>query len=117
MQSPVTKKTGTRSLQADCCAETQCNSGLRNNYFDGKRLSTHSFRAEQTYGLERRRLLNRAIHGWGVVYGYSIKLESKQGEAGKLSIGPGLALDQCGHELLQTSERTITFHDLLPIEQ
>src|SRR5215207_4639481 len=81
-----------------CCTELECKTGLRNNYFEGKRLSADSFRVEQEYTLGRRRMLNRAIHGWGVVYGYGIAShESKQG---RLTIGAGLALDRCGRELL-----------------
>lgn len=122
MPTSVMKKTRTRTQYTDCCKESECDSGLRNNYFDGKRLSTHSFRVEQEYGLERRRLLNRAIYGWGVVYGYGIEPEpldecKKQREAGKLGIGPGLALDQCGRELLQTCSRNLAPEDLIAIDK
>src|SRR6185503_5917588 len=82
---------------ADCCTDAVCDSGLRNNYFEGKRLTAESFRVEQRYLLERRRLLNRAIHGWGVVYGYAVTLENDT-----LKIGAGLALDECGRELEET---------------
>src|SRR6267142_894288 len=122
MHTSVMKKAGTRMRHADCCTEAKCDSGLRNNYFDGKRLSTYSFRVEQKYGLERRRLLNRAIHGWGVVYGFAIAAAplddcEKQRETGKLGIGPGLALDQCGHELLQPGSRTVALDDLILVDQ
>lgn len=90
--SPMPKA---RSPRRECCTEPACESGLRNNYFDGKRLTTDSFRVEQRYLLGRRQLLNRAIHGWGVVYGYPITVA----EAGWMSIGAGLALDECGREL------------------
>src|SRR5258705_13961575 len=104
MHTSVKKKAEFRRQPENCCTEVKCDSGLRNNYFDGKRLSTQSFRIEQKYGLERRRLLNRAIHGWGVVYGYAITPEplddcKKQRQAGKLTIEPGIALDPCGREL------------------
>ena len=86
-----------RNGRRECCTDAPCDAGPRNRYFEGKRLTADSFRAEQDYTIERRRLLNRAIHGWGVVYGYAI-----QSAAGRLQIGPGLALDECGRELLQT---------------
>ena len=100
MTPPTTQRTAHR----ECCTESKCESGLRNNYFEGKRLSVDSFRVEQNYLLERRRLLNRAIHGWGVVYGYKMTADhsSKETGRGRLKIGDGLALDQCGRELLQT---------------
>src|SRR5207248_2404226 len=111
MQSPYTQKTQkpSRSTKPECCTDTKCETGLRNYYFDGKRLTTDSFRVEQRYALERRWLLNRAIHGWGVVYGYAVSAgpasqSHKNAVAQALKIGPGLALDKCGRELLQTEE-------------
>lgn len=101
----------THGDEGDCCTDSRCASGLRNNYFDGKRLTTDSFRVEQRYMLERRRLLNRAIHGWGVVYGYRITWAN-----GKLKIRPGLALDTCGRELLQVGKTTISFEDVVRLD-
>jgi hypothetical protein len=99
MNNQTTHKTG----RGDCCTD-KCESGLRNNYFQGKRLTPDSFRVEQNYLLQRRRMLNRGIYGWGVVYGYAIKdgPPDKSNGPGRLSIGPGLALDTCGRELLHT---------------
>ena len=104
MDKPATK--------AECCSDLQNETGCRNNYFDGKRLTTDSFRVEQRYHLERRHLLNRAIYGWGVVYGFSIS-----GQSGQLKIGPGLALDECGRELLETEARQVGFDDLLVLDE
>jgi hypothetical protein len=104
MDKPTTK--------AECCSDLENESGCRNNYFDGKRLTTDSFRVEQRYLLERRHLLNRAIHGWGVVYGLSVS-----GQSGRLKIGPGLALDECGRELLETEARQVGFDDLLLLDE
>jgi len=100
-----------KTTRAGCCTDHESESGCRNNYFDGKRLTTDSFRVEQRYFLERRHLLNRAIAGWGVVYGFTI-----EGESGRLKIGPGLALDECGRELLQTGERELSLDDLITID-
>ena len=90
----------------ECCDDPACESGLKNNYFEGKRLTPDSFRVEQRYHVERRRLLNRAIHGWGVVNGYRVTRVAdefrRDGAAGRLRIRPGLALDACGRELVQT---------------
>jgi hypothetical protein len=103
MDKPATK--------ADCCSDLENESGCRNNYFDGKRLSTDSFRVEQRYHRERRHLLNRAVFGWGVVYGFPVS-----GKDGRLTIGPGLALDECGRELLQVKEQPVGFDDLIPLD-
>lgn len=120
MNDPSIHKTAphTSSAKGECCTELKCESGLRNNYFDGKRLTTDSFRVEQTYSLERRHLLNRAIHGWGVVYGYEVaSAEShyQKDESGQIEIGAGLALDKCGRELVENGTslqfKDVTFLD------
>src|SRR5262245_46718501 len=91
-----------RSAGSECCNNPDCGSSLRNRYFLGKPLSPYSFQVEQRHLLERRRLLNHAIHGWGVVYGFELAKTS----SGVLLIKPGLALDKNGRELLQTEELT-----------
>lgn len=68
----------------------------RNRYFYGKLLTVDDFQAEQKYMNDKRRLINRFLHGSGVVCGlnvvrvddYSISLES------------GVALDFSGREIL-----------------
>jgi hypothetical protein len=100
------------AFDSDGCHENECDSGLRNRYFEGKRLSVDSFRVEQKYLVERRQLLNRAIHGWGVVYGYRI-----DNVGGFLKIKPGLALDRCGRELLETDCVTIDAQDIAILDE
>src|SRR6188768_1927073 len=101
-----------RRAKKGCCDELQCESGLRNNYYEGKRLTPDMFRVEQQYFVERRRLLNRALYGPGVVYGFGLVTGSlKEGADGRLSrqlrILPGLAFDACGRELLQVGDLKI----------
>lgn len=107
MNSPNTSRTA-QHTKGECCTESKCESGLRNNYFEGKRLTADSFRVEQKYLNERRHLLNRAIHGWGVVYGYGITAvppdDPKHRFACRLKIRGGLALDKCGRELFETDK-------------
>lgn len=89
----------TTNYTHQCGCRRDCETSARNNYYDRKPLTPLSFQVEQAYGIERRRLLNRTIHGWGVVYGYSIKPDD-EGEGTALQIGEGLALDIYGRELL-----------------
>jgi hypothetical protein len=77
------------------CGVCSVRSFERNNYFHGKMLSARDLRQEQEYFNEKRRLINRMIHGWGIVCGLEIGLEGPC-----LVVKPGLALDCCGHELL-----------------
>jgi hypothetical protein len=109
-----------RPRTQECCGEATCDSASRNNYYDGKRLTTDSFRAEQAYQLERRRLLNRAIHGWGVVYGYRITPEAptdNKEALQSLQIGAGLALDRCGRELLQVGKVTVDLDQVMVLDE
>ena len=76
----------------DCGGTGRCDPrGERNLYYPSKLMTARDFTLEQHYGLSRRRLINRALFGWGVVGGLRIS-------AGKqhtmLTIGPGLALDR-----------------------
>ena len=117
----TTKTHQTGGRKAECCTDLKCETGLRNKYFNGKRLTADSFRLEQEYSIDRRRLLNRAIHGWGVVYGYGIALhEPQEGyddtPANSVEVSTGLALDQCGRELLETG-RALRFNDLIILDR
>ena len=115
MQTTTAKKTppAPRIVRRECCTCDECTSGARNNYFTGKRLTADTFRVEQRYLLDRRHLLNRAIHGWGVVYGYPVEMAAVDqhcpgAEKGQLRIGEGLALDKVGRELVQTGPVILT---------
>jgi hypothetical protein len=123
METSTTKRKRPKSsgVPMECCADVECKSGRRNRFFVGKRMTPDSFRVEQSYEIERRRLLNRAIHGWGVVYGLPIELGSPlvcpgDGER-RLGIGPGLALDPCGRELVQVEKVLLDLSDVLAIDQ
>lgn len=108
MSTNSSKKRGTQ--QADACSPGTCPAAPRNRYFTGKRLTPDALRAEQAYLIERRRLMNRAMHGHGVVYGYQLSVNG-----GKLAVGPGLALDELGRELLNTVKLELSLADLIEL--
>jgi len=118
MDTQTIKRTSPKghSARRECCDDT-CTSGSRNNYFLGKRLTPDSFRTEQSYLVDRRRLLNRAIHGWGVVYGFPMKTAGNDKcpdvERGHLKIGEGLGLDKLGRELVQARPITLTLDNIV----
>ena len=121
MTISTTKQTSskTRSVPRDCSGE-ECASGARNNYFLGKPMTPESHRLEQSYGIKRRRLINRAIHGWGVVYGFALRTAEDgkhEPEPGGLSIGEGLALDRLGRELIQTRGVGLTLDNFLVLDR
>jgi hypothetical protein len=111
-----------RRHKKGCCDELQCESGLRNNYYEGKRLTTDMFRVEQRYFVERRRLLNRALYGWGVVHGYGLVTGTPTDGADgrttrRLRIRPGLAFDACGRELVQVGDVKLDLDDVTVIDK
>jgi hypothetical protein len=69
-------------------ADQDC-AGQRNRFFRGKQMKAEEYTLEQRYGIERRRLLNRAVVGWGVVQGLGLRLERRHApddrEGGKAS--------------------------------
>jgi len=96
------------------CGVCSVRSFERNNYFHGKMLSARDLRQEQEYFNEKRRLINRMIHGWGIVCGLEVALEGPC-----LVVKPGLALDCCGNELLVCEREALhpkTFAKALGVE-
>lgn len=68
----------------------------RNKYFYGKLLSVDDFETEQKYMNDKRRLINRFIHGTGVICGMNtILIDDKT-----ISIEIGIALDFAGREIV-----------------
>ena len=68
----------------------------RNRYFYGKLLTVRDFEVEQRYHCTKRELLNRLLHGAGVVCGLGVTASDES----TLMIESGMALDYQGRELL-----------------
>lgn len=68
----------------------------RNRYFYGKLLTVRDFEAEQNYAGAKRRLINRVVHGAGVVCGLGVT----RSDDTTLLIGSGMALDYLGREIV-----------------
>jgi hypothetical protein len=104
----------------DRCCDEACDEGRRNRFYRNKRITPDTWTVEQDYHQQRRRLLNRAIHGWGVVYGFKVDLLDEDrcgGDGGKhLALGEGLALDPCGRELLQVGKLPLKVADCLAFD-
>jgi hypothetical protein len=80
------------------------------------------FRVEQRYFVDRRRLLNRALYGTGIVYGFGLVTgQLKEGADGRLSrrlrVLPGLAFDPCGRELVQVGDLRIDLDDVVVVDK
>ncbi len=73
----------------------------RINYYEGQVLTAADFRDEQDYHNGKRRLLNRCLHGSGVVCGLDVSILDRS-----VRIEPGLALDCCGREIYVGQSQT-----------
>ena len=69
----------------------------RVRYFPRQLLTADDMRLEQEYFREKQRRHNRFLHGWGVVCGLEVKLETTGPLA--VRICPGYALGPCGDEI------------------
>lgn len=68
----------------------------RNKYFYGKLLSVDDFECEQRYMNDKRRIINRFVHGTGVVCGMNVVAVDDM----TISVEMGLALDFAGREIM-----------------
>lgn len=68
----------------------------RNKYYYGMLLSVEDFNSEQKYMNDKRRLVNRLVHGVGVVSGLNVVAIDDQ----TISVESGLAFDSTGREII-----------------
>ena len=84
-----------------------CSPALRNRYFRGKLLTVADYKTEQRYLIQRRRLVNRAVLGWGVISGLTVALDKNK----KIVINHGVAFDRRGREVVACDEVTLDSED------
>ena len=68
----------------------------RNNYYYGKMLTSRDIQNEQSYMNDKRRLVNRLLHGVGIVYGMDVI----EADDSSIVLQSGLALDAAGREIV-----------------
>lgn len=77
----------------------------KNRWFTGKYVTAYDFRAEQEYMVSRHRLHQRLFHGWGIVCGLEVRQHPNPACRDRwVVIGPGVAVDCCGRELVLCEE-------------
>ncbi|WP_143750131.1 hypothetical protein [Caballeronia ptereochthonis] len=95
-------------------APDSCAAGKRNRYFRSKQMRAGDFSLEQRYGIGRRRMLTRAIAGWGVACGFELTSSDEKGGTNRtLACGTGLALDRHGRELVRMAAGPLALCDVL----
>jgi hypothetical protein len=70
---------------------------MQTRYFYGQRLDVRHFESEQTYVRGKLWMLNRLVHGFGVVCGLDVTLGD---DHKSVVVQPGLALDKAGREIV-----------------
>lgn len=80
--------------------ECQLKQFKRNAYFNGKPMFAEDCYLEQKYINEKRYLINRLIHGTGIVCGLEVKNIEKVCESWRVDLSPGCAIDCCGREIV-----------------
>ena len=75
----------------------------RPRFFPGRLLTSDDLAQEQTYVREKRKLHNRALHGFGVVSGLKVSSQS-----GGVVISPGIALDCEGNEIVIEAPQSLS---------
>jgi hypothetical protein len=72
----------------------------RNNFFFGRLLTAEDFQAEQKYFLEKHRLHNRLLVGFGVVTGLEVSTDNSAKDKNVIRVKPGMAIDCLGREII-----------------
>lgn len=74
---------------------------VKNKYFYGKLMTVRDFDTEQKYFDRKRHLINRLIHGVGIVCGLDVSIikDPMDGKI-KANLNRGVALDCCGNEIV-----------------
>jgi hypothetical protein len=93
----------------------------RLRYFHGQPLGALDLRREQAYHLDKDRLRNRLLHGWGIVCGLEVAVAEKRScrpgaadaELTGVTVLPGAAIDCEGREILVRRPRPVCVARLL----
>jgi len=81
-------------------ANRQLHTFERNRYYTGKLMTVRDFQTEQSYLNEKRHLLNRLVHGYGIVYGLQVEPLQESADKSGILIHAGVAIDGCGREIV-----------------
>ena len=74
----------------------------RLNFFNGRLLTAGDFSLEQDYFRGKLKRHNRALHGFGIVSGLKVTMQT-----GKVVVAAGLALDCDGNELVVETDQIV----------
>lgn len=97
MYTETTHHTGADS----CCPTCEINPFAYTNYWQAKLMLPSDFIDEQRYHIDKMRLHNQRLHGWGVVCGLQVVADTNPACRDRfVTVQPGMAIDCCGHEIV-----------------
>lgn len=100
-------------MNKETSKDTNCsyNNFKRARYFHGMLMTERDFTEEQQYHINKRKLLNKMLHGWGVACGLEIKPTPTPSST--IIIKQGLALDCKGNEIYVPEEYPLNIDKIL----
>ena len=81
----------------------------RPRFFAGQLLTDETFNSLDHYIIEKNKLHNRYLHGWGVVCG----LEVVCGPCNQVTVRPGYALSPCGDDIIVCKATSVDICELI----
>ena len=95
---------------------------LRLSYFHGQMLAACDFQREQAYFVEKLRLRNRCLHGYGVACGLQVSSipaadscdTDPDPHQPQVTLHPGVAVDCLGNEIVIRHDGPVELLPLLP---
>lgn len=88
---------------------TACAILTRPHFFTGQLLDAATLQAEQDYQREKLRRHNLRLHGFGVVSGLDVHMETSSGtDRGRIILDPGYAIDGYGEEIAVCASAALT---------
>ena len=96
---------GASAIEPRCGGTLPDSPDCANHYHFGMLLGVDDFRADQGFHLGHHRRHQRALHGYGVVYGYGVVFEADKGQ---LRVKAGLAIDAKGRDLFLDTDQCLT---------
>ncbi|MDQ2938014.1 MAG: hypothetical protein M3R67_10960 [Acidobacteriota bacterium] len=114
MSSIISRPPMTYAKKGECdpCPCPSCG-GLeclcRPRFFGGQLLTDETLNSLDRYIVEKNKLHNRYLHGWGVVCG----LEVVCGPCNEVTVRPGYALSPCGEDIIVCKSATVNVCELI----
>src|SRR3954471_15217075 len=99
-----------RTMQKICpaCGGMQCL--CRPRFFAGQLLTEEDLNRLERYIVEKNKLHNRYLHGWGVVCGLEVSCHPCQGF---VTVTSGYALSPCGDDIVVCRDEAVNVCDLI----